>query len=167
MYKSGTATLKRNGRGPTRPSFLPPWRSIACSTIIFWASMLFAMISFVLMNHFAGFVASGDVADAICYDVCGLDGGVAAGGFGSDANGVDCSDAGAERNVGASSAASGTAAEDTLRGAVVHTPGGGQLLPCAADGGEVGHLGYAVARFQRSVVVVASCAAARRGPEPE
>ena len=129
--------------------------------------MFFAAVSFVSMNHFVGFDVSDDVEDAICYDVCGLDGGIAAGDFGSDANGVDCSDAGEETNVGAGSAVSDTAAEDTLRGAVVHTPGGGQLLPCAVDGGEVGHLGYAVARFQRSVAVVASYAAVRMGPEQE
>jgi len=129
--------------------------------------MFFAAVSFVSMNHFVGFVVSGDFADAICYDACGLGAGVAVGDFGSDANGVGCSDAGEETNVGAGSAVSDTAAEDTLHGVVVHTPGGEQLLPCAADGVEVGHLDYAVARFQRSVAVVASYAAARRGPEQE
>ena len=129
--------------------------------------MFFAAVSFVSMNHFVGFDVSDDVEDAICYDVCGLDGGIAAGDFGSDANGVDCSDAGEETNVGAGSAVSDTAAEDTLRGAVVHTPGGGQLQPCAADGAELAHQGYAVVRLPHSVAVAASCAAVRRGPERE
>lgn len=125
------------------------------------------MASFVSMSQSLGFVASGDVADAICYGVCGFDGGVAAGGSGSDANGVGCSDDGAERSAGVGSVECDTAAGDTLRGAAAHTPGGAHLLPCAADEVEVGHPGYVDARLPRSVAAVASCAAVGRGPEQE
>ena len=162
-----TATLKRNDRGPTQSSFLPPWQSISCSTPIFSAPMFSPMISFVSTNRYVGLVVSDDAAGVICYGACGVDGAVDVGGFGSDANGAGCSAAGAERNVAASSVVSGTAAGDTLRGAVVRTPGGGQLHPYAADEVEAGHPDYAVARLPRLVAVAASCATARRGPGRE
>jgi len=162
---SAAARLKRISRGPTQPSFLPPWQSSECPATIFLAQMALVPVSFA--STYLDVAVSDGAACSISNGVCGLDDGVVVGGFDSVASGVNCSVAVAGMNAEECSAASGTAGGDTPGDGVVRTLGGAQLLLCAADEVEAGPPGYAVVHLPRSLADVASCAVEQREPVRE
>lgn len=136
--------------------------------ITFLVPMAFVVASIAASTSKNRVVKSDETADAVASDgaagvfwcgaAFGRGGGIAVGGFDSDA---ECSAAavaavGRHSGVGNAADAADTAAGDRLRIVAAHSSVDGRLLPCVADG-----LG-AVARLPCS-----ACAAEQRGPGRE